>query len=426
MRKEWLLILLSMAIPPAGRADSVTLVSGEKISGTIKEQTDAEVTIEVPVSASITDERTIRKEDIAHIDKEAPDEIAYQSLRLLEPNPQRSYAFATYDQILDSLRHFETAYPASAHVAEIKQKEAAFQAEKQKVDAGQVKYLGEWLTKEQTGRRRIQITAMDIYGAMQQQAAGGDLAGAMQTFERLEKGYGTTRAYPAAVELAVQVLPRLQQQLASRAQALVADQAQMKQTLLATPEPEKSNLIASAKMEQERNDAVIRAALHSGVKWVPLIPRGQLSISTLQATASAELSRLRSVPVAAMAQSIGQVDVARKAIASRDFPTATAALAKANQLWAQNEAAHYWTDRLKEATATPTPRPKASPSPSAPLRPAASMRPSPSPALAAQPPPPQDKPFLLTPLGMTSTGLAVAVLVAWGLSALQKKNSIPQ
>ena len=34
---------------------------------------------------------------------------------------------------------------------------------------------------------------------MQQQAAAGDFRGAMQTFDVLEKEYGTTRGYPAAV-----------------------------------------------------------------------------------------------------------------------------------------------------------------------------------------------------------------------------------
>lgn len=149
MRKSWLSIPLLLAAAAACRADSVTLVTGEKISGTIKEQTDSEVTIEVPVSASITDERVIRKEDIAKIDQAKPDQIAYESLRLLEPSTQLSYAPETYGQILQSLRAFETNYPNSSYLAEIKQKEAVFQAEKQKVDSGQIKYLGQWLTKDE-------------------------------------------------------------------------------------------------------------------------------------------------------------------------------------------------------------------------------------------------------------------------------------
>ncbi len=88
-----------------------------------------------------------------------------------------------------------------------------------RVDAGQFKYLGEWLSRQEAMRRRIQIVAMQVFGTMQQQAAGADLVGAMQTFDTIEKDYITTRIYPDAVTLAKQVLVRLQQDLVVRMEA---------------------------------------------------------------------------------------------------------------------------------------------------------------------------------------------------------------
>lgn len=418
MRKRWLMIPLSLAAALACRADSVTLLTGEKITGTIKDQTDTQVTIEVPVSASITDERVIQKADISKIDKEQPDEILYQSLQTMAPDPQFSYAPETYDEILQSLRSFESKYPNSPHLSDIKEKEEAFAAERQKVSGGSIKFQGQWLNKEEADRRRIQIFGMQVYGSMRQRAAAGDFIGAMQSFDALEKNFNTTSSYPAAVTLAVQMLPGFQRQLAIRAQAVAADQAQLKQTILATPEPARSSLIATANQEMNRNNAVIQAAIRGPSKWVPLIPRSALSISTLQKTAASEYSRLRSVPVAAMEQSLAKVDEARQAISAGDLKTAGADLTQATQLWAQNEAAHYWSDRLKEKIAasspTPTPKPSASPKPSV-------ARSTPNPALAAQQPPP-DKPFFSSPVGMVSTGLVVLVVLAGGLSAILKKK----
>jgi hypothetical protein len=407
------------------RADSITLVTGEKITGTIKVETDSEVTIDVPVSASITDERVLRKEDIAKIQKEQPDELAYRQLIQLQPNSQISYSSQTYDQILAALDSFEATYPNSAYLTEIKNLRDTFQDEKRHVDAGQFKYLGEWLSKEEAARRQIQIVAMRVFATMQQQAAGGDFVGAMQTFAAIEQNYITTRIYPAAVALAQQVLVRLQQDMAIRMEAVKADQERLKNTIAFTAEPEKSQIIAEAKAEDDRAAAGIAAAIQSGAKWVPLYPRSQLSISTLQNTAVSEAGRLAGIPVATMNASIAKVDAARTAITQGDYTTADSLLKDANALWAENEAAHYWTERLQEkmATPTPTPKPVATPTPK--------PTPRPTPQIvnivtAAAPPPEEDKPFYMTFTGAMPIVAGLLIAVGLGANYIQKKKKQKQ
>ena len=58
-------------------ADTVTLKSGEKLDGKILNETDTEVTISVQVSATIKDERVVKREDIATVEKVQPDEVAW-------------------------------------------------------------------------------------------------------------------------------------------------------------------------------------------------------------------------------------------------------------------------------------------------------------------------------------------------------------
>jgi len=420
MRIFWLNLPLALLCAAQLRADSVTLVTGEKINGTIKAETAAEITIDVPVSASITDERVIRKEDISKIEKEQPDEIAYKELMLVQPNPQLSYSSQTYDQILTALNSFQTQYPNSSYLPDIKKLAGAFQDEKKRVDAGELKYLGQWLSKDEAARRRIQIVALETYNGMQQQAAAGNLVDAMQTFDAIERDYSTTRIYPSAVSLALQVISRLEQDLAVRMDAVKADQDQLKATIAFTAEPEKSNIIAAAKAEQDRDDAVILDAVKTGARWVPLIPRSQVSIDTLQKVAASESQRLGAIPLATMIQSIDKVDAARQAFAAGDFKTADGLLKDATVLWAQNEAAHYWADRLKESMTTPAPTATPAPKPIAVV-----PRPTPEavdagaalqPAAATA-----DKPFYMTLTGGIST--AAAILIVGGLTAnyFQKK-----
>lgn len=234
MRCPWLILFALLCAAPVW-ADSITLKTGEVMTGTIKSETDTDVTIDVNVSSSIVDERDIQKSDIASISREQPDEIEYKQLIAVQPNPELSYSSVQYSDIISSLQAFETKYPGSTYLPEIKKLEATFENEKKRVDAGQVRFLGKWLNKEEAAKQGNEIAGVEMYDSMQQQASGGDLIGSLQTFSQIEQTYGGTRAYPAAVTLALQVIPSFAQQLVGVMQRVKADQAQLKTTLAATP-----------------------------------------------------------------------------------------------------------------------------------------------------------------------------------------------
>ncbi len=107
--------------------------------------------------------------------------------------------------------------------------------------------------------------------------------------------FEATSAYPA-VSLAVEVLTRLQQDLAVRMEEVKTDQVQLKNTVDATAEPRNPTSSPPPRPRQDRDTAAIAAAVASGAKWVPLIPRSEVSIDTLQKTAVSELGRLRNYP----------------------------------------------------------------------------------------------------------------------------------
>jgi hypothetical protein len=416
MRSYWLILPLALLCTAQLWGDSVTLKTGETVTGAIKSETDTEVTIEVPVSASITDERVLEKTDIAKIDKEQPDQIAYEQLIKVQPNPQSSYSSDSYDQILTSLNAFETTYPNSTYLPDIKKLAAVFQEEKTHVDAGEFKYLGKWISHDEAVKRSLQIEALQLYTNMQQQAASGDFVGAMQTFANIEQSYATTRSYPNAAALAQQVLVPLQQVLATDLLAEKRDQIQLKKTVIATAEPQKSVIIAQEKMEENRAAAVVAAAVKSGAKWVPLIPNSLVSIQTLQTVAATEAQRLATLPVAAMNQSIARVDAARTAMDQHDYQTANSLLVQATSLWAQNEDARYTLERLKEIVGTPTPSPK--PKSLATPKPLAIVRPTPQMVniITETPTPAPEKPYYMTISG--SITIAAVMLVVGGIIAV--------
>src|SRR6266851_2840676 len=86
-------------------ADIVTLKSGEKIEGKILNETDKDITIEYKVSASISDQRTVPRSDIASVEKPKPDEVLYEAVKNLKPGPN-SFRPDAYDTIVAQLKAF--------------------------------------------------------------------------------------------------------------------------------------------------------------------------------------------------------------------------------------------------------------------------------------------------------------------------------
>ena len=414
MRFLWIIAPVLILSAVQLRADSVTLLTGEKISGTIKGQTDTEVVIDVPVSASITDERVIQKKDVAKIDQAQPDEILFKQLIAVQPSTELSFTPDEYDRILASLSDFEKQYPSSTYLPEIKKLAATFQDEKNHVDKGEIKYVGRWLSRQEAAAREVQIDGLNAYKTMRQQAAGGNLVDALQTYTAIEHQYSSTRAFPAAVTLARQIIPNLVQDLAGRMQQIRTEQEELRKTIAFTAPVQRPALIAQAKAEQDRANAMIAEALKNGVIWVPLIPRSQVSIDTLQKIAASEASRLAAIPVPAMIASIEKSDAARNAFLDGDYKTADTLLKDSSSLWPQNEAVRYWSTQLKLKTASPTPLPHPSaspkPMPSAP-RPAPEAGNNAANSSAAS----DNKPFYMTITG--SITIAAVVLIVGGIIA---------
>ena len=109
-------------------ADTVVLKSGEKIEGRILSEGGTEVTLAVQVTATIQEDRVIRKADIDRIDKIPPDEEAWAALAGLEPGPD-SLERADYQRIVGFLGEFMDAFPKSVRRPVAQERLERFKAE---------------------------------------------------------------------------------------------------------------------------------------------------------------------------------------------------------------------------------------------------------------------------------------------------------
>jgi hypothetical protein len=396
-------------------ADTITLKSGAKIEGKVVEETATEVTVEYRESANIVDRRKIKRDDIASIAKETPDVAAWEALKGSRPGAN-SLPAGQYDAVLRPLTAFIGAYPASAHVEEAKKNAAAWEEEKKRVEAGEVKIGERWIAKEEAEKERYQINGVIALNHMKAQAAGGDLIGALNTFAQIEKNYGGSASVPEAAELAGRILPTLKATVERAYQNLRTEALGRQQ---AAPSS-RAELEAAVMREEEAGAASIVAAERAGLKWPPLNIRSSKSLAKIAELIGKETQRMATLPVAAMRQSIAAAEGSKAALAAGDLENAAAALAGAN-VWQQNEmtkrlaaelteAKKVAAEAAKTAMAAATPKPAATPEPAR----SEAAKPARQPAAAVGPvgaAPAEATPFYLTPIGVASIVGAIAVVV---------------
>ena len=119
-------------------------------------------------------------------------------------------------------------------------------------------------------------------------------------------------------------------------QKLKYDMDQWKRGVAITAEPKKSELIAAFSAEQLRYETAMTAAVKSGAKWKPLIPRSEKSLQDLLALIPSEKARLATIDLTKPRRSIQLAEKASQSIAAKDLAAADSSLKDAAMLWPAN------------------------------------------------------------------------------------------
>ena len=460
-------LLCAALLSTSALADTFTLKTGERFEAKILSETATEMTLEVQISAGIKDEKVVKKADVVKLDRVAPDETAYRAVMNLLPG-KNTLLPAQYDSIQTALQNYTAQYPESGHVAEVKQALAGFQADKKRVDAGEMKVEGVWLSKAQVAQQRVQIGGLQAFNAMKSANAAGDAIGALNAYVGLEKGFGGAKVLPDGIELARQILtvlkPAVERALenqkikeADRVQGVknagTLDHperipADLRAQVQATATLAAKELEAANQREQAKADAALAAATTAGL-WPPMAPFSEKCLKAIQMKIPVESARLEKLPVADMRESIRLAEQAQTEITDKDLAAATETLKEAIKLWPANELGKRLSAQLTAlknppktdpattpATTPPamaakgaaTPTQKSPAAPPAAVRPAATAgaaTPVPAAAAPASEPPeskPADeppKPFYMTVPGAITIVVALALLLA-GVNVFNK------
>lgn len=369
--------LLCAATVVSALADSVTLNSGEQLEGKILNETDTQLTIDVKVAEGITDQRVLAKTDIKSVNKTTPEEVAYAegSLKNFKVGPN-SFQPAAYESMLLALNNFQTKFPGSAHSQEVQLAIDALKQEQARVRGGELKWNNQWYNAKETSDQKERLGGEMVLANMREQLSRNDYIGALNTFDKLEKNYSASSAYPDAIELALPAIRRLVVTVDQSAAVAKLQEKQFNDGVALARDTDRAQMQAVHNGQVASANAALNAAIAAGVKWPPLLPMTPRSPEAIKKTAAVELQRLAALPVANIRQSIALTNGIPAALAQKNLTAAEENLKQAQTLWASNGALKPLTSAvddavkadkaakaIKKPTPTPTPTPKPTPKP---------------------------------------------------------------
>lgn len=350
----WVCVGLALA------ADVIETKDGEVLRGKILRETADAVTIEVPFSETISEERVISKKDIVKMEKSAPDAEAFKKLSELSV-PDTVMEPQVYDRALSELRLFVARFPESEHLPKVKEMLKKLQAEQDVIRQGGIKLEGVLMAPEVARERATEIQGLRLLAEWKQRGESGDLLGAVNQFFEWEKANVQNPVYPSAVELTIgqlrSLIARLDHEIRNYP---FLEERRQKQLALASPADQ-----AAINATRQRQETELKAAIEAAKKAKVVIPPFETfslkSMEDARKAAQAQVARLSTLNLQGMRSSHQEVEQARKAKSEGDWGRVRQHAQAALSFWAQNTAA---TALLKEAEAAekakPTPRPASS------------------------------------------------------------------
>lgn len=329
-------------------ADSVTLKTGEVLQGKILREMPEAVVIEYQFSATIRDERSVLRSEIAKVEREQADAKLFEEIQKISL-PVTALDVSVYDEIIGSkLQPFLKAYPYSPNCAAVRVKIADFEAEKKRLSNGQLKLEGGWISDLRIEEEKYQLDARRTYEVQKLQYQKGNLIGALNQFGKIETNWPNASVYPEAVESAKVALEKMDQVLTHELRNFPILQEHRRVTLERTPPEYRQQVEVAQKAETDSAVAAL-AGVKKDLKYPPYSTLVRESMDGLQKTVQVERVRLNTLNLKPFKTAVAESQQAAALIEQNQLALADTALKNAEAAWPNMEILPRLQKRLEEA-----------------------------------------------------------------------------
>ena len=286
------LCLLGTSLPCI--ADTFKMKDGTTLEGVILSTSADSYVVDVQVTKSIKDERTIPKADIEKIIREEPDLKAFEPLAKLVPTLDLLTA-DEYAASISALEKFTKAYPTGTKSKSAKSMLETLKSESAQVSAGGIKFNGEMISPADYQANAYDLDARIQEAKIRRFIAAAQFLSALRLFVDFDRDYRSTSSYEALLAPMKQVI---EHQVSEAKQSLATLDARTKEQMvglqrMALPDRKATeDAIASERAELE---ALYKAEKNAKQNWPTTSPFHKVSLEDTVKFGQAELIRLGAV-----------------------------------------------------------------------------------------------------------------------------------
>ena len=272
-------------------ADTLHLKNGTTYEGRIITESPDSFVMEVIVTRSIKEEKTVAKADVAKVDREQPDQKAFVEISKLTPAPDLLTA-SDYQSRLASCYKFVKDFPTSSHAAKARAITGELEKELDLVSQGGVKLSGRLISATERQSNRVEIEAQILEASIRAHARAGEWIPSLRDFTKLEADYSTTSEFKNVLPLVKQVIQQYHAQLVESSAGLEKRLTDRTVGLERMP-VEDRNASARAIAEEDASHVQrLAAEKAAGVKWITPDPYNKATLDESIQYADQEMKRL--------------------------------------------------------------------------------------------------------------------------------------
>lgn len=293
-RVQATLLLTCFLVPPL-MADTFILKDGTKLNAKVLREDPTSYVLEVQVTKSIKDERTIAKADVAKVERDRPDLIAFEGIAALKEVPDLTTA-PEYDQKIRAVEKFIKDFPASSKLEEARAIATQLRKEANEILAGGIKIGGEIVPAQQYQANAYELDASAQALRIRKQIDAKQFLPALRMFSEFEKNFLNTQAFKDLSPLAIQVM---RSHVAETSQLLSTYDARIKEREVGLQRMPQSDRVAAENAlseENAQNEAQFKREKESQIGWVTVHPFLKESIDETLTFGKQEISRLSAPP----------------------------------------------------------------------------------------------------------------------------------
>jgi hypothetical protein len=276
-------------------ADVFVLKDGTRLEGRILSQNDESYTLEVQVTPTIKDERTVAKADVERVETVRADLKDFEKIEKLVPTPDLM-SFEQYDERMAAVKDFLKAHPKSTKARQANEIYETLKAEADQVGAGGVKLDGKILTSDEHKTDAYDIDSR-MHGAKIREAAQANPALATKMFMEFARDYEATTAYREALPVARQAMQAYLRQIESTLSTLPARVKEQREGLARMSGEDRANTERAIREQYATLDARFAREKAAGREaWISIHPLHEESLREAARNIEQELRRLNATP----------------------------------------------------------------------------------------------------------------------------------